>query len=77
MRQARRRHRDWRRYFHPPLGGNEAIPLQLHIIVPAVMCCALLLWIGRGMSWTTRLAVTAVTLAVIICIVLFERSGFY
>ena len=49
--------------------------LQLDIIVPVVMSCALLWWIGRGMSWTARLAVTAITLAVIICIVLFERSG--
>jgi hypothetical protein len=29
------------------------------------------------MSWTTRLAVTVVTLAVIMCILLFERSGSY
>jgi uncharacterized membrane protein YadS len=51
--------------------------LQLDIIVPVVMCCALLWWIGRRMNWTTRLTITAVTLAVIICIVLFERSRFY
>jgi hypothetical protein len=49
--------------------------LQLDIIVPVVMSCALLWWVSRGMSWTTRLAVTAVTLAVIVCVVLFERSG--
>ena len=48
--------------------------LQLDIIVPVVMSCALLWWIGHGMSWTTRLTVTAITLAVIICIVLFERD---
>jgi hypothetical protein len=48
--------------------------LQLEIIVPVVMSCALLWWVGRGMNWTTRLAVTAVTLAVILCVVLFERS---
>ena len=46
------------------------------IIVPFVMYCALLWWVGRGMSWTTRLAVTAVTLVVIVLILLFERSGF-
>jgi hypothetical protein len=51
--------------------------MQLNIIVPIVMCCALLWWVGRGMSWTTRLVVTAITLAVIIVIVMFERSGFY
>ena len=47
--------------------------MQLDIIVPVVMCCALLWWVGRGMSWTTRLAVTAATLVVIIGVVLLER----
>jgi hypothetical protein len=37
------------------------------------MGCALLWWVGRGMSWTTRLVVTAVTLAVIVGVVLLER----
>ena len=41
------------------------------------MGCALLWWVSRGMSWTRRLVVTAITLVVIICILLFERSGFY
>jgi hypothetical protein len=49
--------------------------LQLDIIVPVVMSCALLWWVSRGMSWTARLAVTAITLALIICIVWFERFG--
>ncbi len=49
--------------------------MQLEIIVPVVMSCALLWWASRGMSWTTRLVVTIITLALIICIVLFERSG--
>jgi hypothetical protein len=47
--------------------------LRPDIIVPVVMSCALLWWIGRRMSWSTRLVVTAITLAAIICIVLFER----
>jgi hypothetical protein len=50
--------------------------LDLDIIAPVVMSCALLWWVSRGMSWTARLWVTAVTLATIIGIVLFERSGF-
>jgi hypothetical protein len=50
--------------------------LQLDIVVPVLMSCALLWWVSRGMSWTTRLAVTAITLAVIVFILLFERSGF-
>jgi hypothetical protein len=49
--------------------------LQLDRIVPVVMSCALLWWISRRMSWTTRLMVTAVTLALIICVLLFERAG--
>jgi len=50
--------------------------LQLDTIIPVVMCCALLWWVSRGMSWTTRLLVSAVTLAVIVCVLLVERSGF-
>ena len=50
--------------------------MQLEIIVPMLMGCALLWWVSRGMSWTTRLVVTVVTLAVIVVVVLFERSGF-
>jgi hypothetical protein len=48
-------------------------PVQPDIIVPIMMSCALLWWVGRGMSWTARLVVTAITLAAIICIVGFER----
>jgi hypothetical protein len=51
-------------------------PLRLDIIVPVLMSCAMLWWVSRGMSWTTRLMVTIVTLVLIICILLFERSGF-
>jgi hypothetical protein len=49
--------------------------MQLDILVPVVMGCALLWWVGRGMGWTTRLAVAVITLVVIVGIVLFERSG--
>ena len=45
------------------------------IVVPVVMSCALLWWISRGMAWSTRLAVAAITLAVIVGVVLAERSG--
>jgi hypothetical protein len=48
----------------------------LDIIAPVVMCCALLWWVGRRLSPTARLVATAVTLAVIVCIVLLERTGF-
>jgi hypothetical protein len=62
---------------HALASGNRASSLQLDIIVPVIMSCALLWWVSRGMSWTTRLAVTVVTLVLILCIVLFERSGFW
>jgi hypothetical protein len=47
--------------------------VQLDILMPVVMCCALLWWIGRGMTWTARLTVTAVTLLLIVCVVWLER----
>jgi hypothetical protein len=50
--------------------------LRLDTLIPVLMSCALLWWVSRGMNWTTRLVVAAITLAVIICILLFERSGF-
>jgi hypothetical protein len=49
--------------------------LQLDVIVPVLMSCALLWWVSRGMTWTTRLTVAAVTLVLIFCILLFERSS--
>ena len=49
-------------------------PLQLDIIVPVVMSCALLWWVSRGMDWTTRLVVAVITLVVVFCILLFERG---
>jgi hypothetical protein len=49
--------------------------LQLDHLVPVFMSCALLWWIGRRMSFTSRLAVTVITLAVIMIIVPIERSG--
>ncbi|MBI5261689.1 MAG: hypothetical protein HY852_07715 [Bradyrhizobium sp.] len=48
--------------------------LQLDIIVPLLMYCALLWWVGRGMSWTRRLVVVGVTLALILYVVLAERG---
>ena len=49
--------------------------LRLDIIVPVLMYCALLWWIGRGLSWTARLATAAVTLVIIIAILLVERGS--
>ena len=49
--------------------------MNLDIIVPVFVSCALLWWVSRGMSWTTRLVAAGVTLVLILCIVLFERFG--
>jgi hypothetical protein len=48
----------------------------LDVIVPVLMYCAILLWIGRRFTWTQRLMVTAVTLALVLIVVLIERGGF-
>jgi low affinity Fe/Cu permease len=48
----------------------------LDLVVPVVMYCAILWWIGRRFSWTRRLVIAAVTLTLILIIVLLERSGF-
>jgi len=48
--------------------------VQLDTLIPVLMSCALLWWVSRGMTWAARLAVTAVTLVIIICAVLIERS---
>ncbi len=47
--------------------------MNLDIIVPVFVSCALLWWVSRGMSWTARLVAAGVTLVLILCIVLFER----
>jgi hypothetical protein len=56
--------------------SGGASPLRPDILVPVMMGCAMLWWVSRGMTWTTRLVVAAVTLALIVCILLFERSSF-
>jgi hypothetical protein len=48
--------------------------LQFDIIVPVIMGCALLRWVGREIDWTMRLTVAAITCALIIALLLFERS---
>jgi hypothetical protein len=44
------------------------------VIIPVLMSCALLWWISRGMNWTTRLVVAAITLVVIVGILTLERA---
>ncbi|MCG2637553.1 MULTISPECIES: hypothetical protein [Bradyrhizobium] len=47
--------------------------VRLDLLVPALMYCALLWWVGRGLSWPARLATAVVTLALIAIVVLVER----
>ena len=44
------------------------------IVIPVLMGCALLWLIGRGIAWTAKLAVAAVTLALIAVVLWFERG---
>jgi hypothetical protein len=48
--------------------------LQLDLIVPVIMGCALLWWVGREMSFTARLTVSAVTAALILVVLMFGQS---
>lgn len=47
--------------------------MRPEIIVPVLMGCALMWWIGRALSWRARLAVTAITLLAVVAILLAER----
>jgi hypothetical protein len=47
----------------------------LEILVPALMGCAMLWWVGQGMSWTARFAVSALTVVLIVAVLLFGRVG--
>jgi hypothetical protein len=47
---------------------------RLDLLVPVLMYCAMLWWVGRGLSWTAKLATAVVTLVLIIVVVLVERG---
>ena len=51
--------------------------MQLDIIVPVLMGVALLWFIGRGISWSNRLTVAAITLVLVIVVVVSERTGWF
>jgi hypothetical protein len=74
LRQNRRQCQHRRRGFALTFSKKARIPVQLDIIVPVLMSCALLWWVSRGMTWTMRLAVAAATLVLIVCVLLIERS---
>jgi hypothetical protein len=49
--------------------------MTLDIIVPVLMCAALLWWIGRALSLRAMLITTVVTLALIVLIVAVQKPG--
>jgi len=69
-------HPEWYRPDNYTEGSSQRYEanVQFDIVIPVIMSCALLWWVSRGMTWTTRLMAAAITLAVILCILLFERS---
>lgn len=49
----------------------------MEIMVPLIAGLALLWLIGRGVPWNAKLMTIVVTLAIIILIVMLERSGYW
>lgn len=60
-----------------PLVSDEGnwITMSLELVVPVLMCAALLWWIGRALSVRSMLIVTAITLAVVVGVVLVQNAG--
>jgi hypothetical protein len=56
-------------------GGVVMDAAGLEILVPALMGCAMLWWVGQPMSWTARFAVSAITVVLIIAVLLLGRVG--
>ena len=48
--------------------------VRLDLLVPVLMYCALLWWVGRGLSWTARITTVVVMLALIAIVVTVERA---
>jgi hypothetical protein len=49
----------------------------LDILVPVLMCVALLWWVSRNLSWSAMLMAVAVTLAVIVGVLLAQNAGMH
>jgi hypothetical protein len=47
--------------------------LALETLIPALMGCAMLWWVGQVMSWPARFAVSAITVVLIIAVLLLGR----
>ena len=48
---------------------------SLEILVPALMGCAMLWWVGHALSWIARFAVSALTVVLIIAVLVLGRVG--
>ena len=46
----------------------------LDIVMPVMMYCAMIWWLSRRMSRTRLLAITAVTLALVLIVIALERG---
>ena len=56
-------------------GGVMMDAADLEILVPALMGCAMLWWVGHAMTWTARFAVSAITVVLIVAVLLLGRVG--
>lgn len=56
------------------MSGMPADLLRLDLLVPLLMYCVMLWWVGRRLSWTAKLATAAVTLVLIVLVLLVERG---
>jgi hypothetical protein len=45
----------------------------LEILVPALMGCAMVWWMGQAMSWAMRFAVSVITVVLIIAVLLLGQ----
>ena len=50
--------------------------LGLDMLVPALMGCAMLWWLGQVMSWAARFAVSAITVVLIVAVLLLAQIRF-
>lgn len=48
--------------------------MRPEIIVPVLMSCAVVWWIGRSMGWTARLMVVSIALVLIVAVLMIERA---
>jgi len=47
----------------------------LQILIPALMGCAMLWWMGHAISWAVRFALSAITVVLIMAVLLLGRVG--